>query len=99
MRILKIAILTVLSLVQITITFAQTRSQLEAKRKKTQEDIAYTKQILAKTSKKKSAALHNLNALNQIISQREQVIDVLTSEIDKADNEINIKKNRLKEYS
>ncbi len=67
---------------------AQSRKQLENKRKKVQADIEYTRQILKKTSQKKSAALHNLNTVNSIIGQRVQVIGDLKEEISVVDNEI-----------
>ena len=73
----------------------QSRSQLEAKRKKVQEDISYTKQILEKTRQKKNAALHNLSAINRIIDQRVEVIGDLKDEISEAESEIQLKKQRL----
>jgi len=66
----------------------QSRKQLETKRKKVQQEIEYTRQILKKTSQKKSAALHNLNAVNEIISQSSKVIGNLKIEITKVDSEI-----------
>lgn len=71
--------------------FGQSRKQLETKRKKVQAEIEYTKQILKKTSQKKSAALHNLNTVNAIIGQRVQVIGDLKNEIVQADSEIRFK--------
>jgi septal ring factor EnvC (AmiA/AmiB activator) len=70
---------------------SQNRKLLEIKRKRAQEEIDFTKQILKKTSQKKSAALYNLNAVNQIISKRSQIIGNLKNEIVEADSEIHLK--------
>lgn len=67
---------------------SQSRKQLESKRKKVQAEINYTRQILKKTSAKKSATLHKIGALNEIISQQGQVISGLRTEITRADSEI-----------
>lgn len=75
----------------------QSRKQLEAKRKKMQEDIAYTRRILEKTRAKKSAALHNLNTLNVIIKEQTEVITGLKDEIQETDVEIEQRNQRLKE--
>lgn len=67
---------------------AQNRTQLEQKRKKVQNEIAYTRTILNKTSKKKTATLHKINTLNQIIQKQGQVIGQLKDEVAEADSEI-----------
>jgi septal ring factor EnvC (AmiA/AmiB activator) len=75
--------------------FSQSRKQLEAKRKKMQQDIEYTRSILKKTSAKKSAALHNLNTLNVIIKGQEAVIGGLKQEIGATEVEIRNRNRRL----
>lgn len=75
----------------------QSKSELEARRKKMQQDIEYTRTILKKTSAKKSAALHNLNTLNVIISKRNNVIEDLSEEIGQTENEIKLRNLRLSE--
>jgi len=69
-------------------TNAQNRKQLEAKRKRMQKEIAEQKRILKNTQKEKSATLHNLNTLNQIIEQRQEVINDLATAITSVNNEI-----------
>lgn len=76
---------------------SQSRGQLEAKRKKMQEDIEYTRKILQKTSAKKSAALHNLNTLNVIIKTRNAVIEDLKEELTATEKEIYVRIQRLSE--
>jgi septal ring factor EnvC (AmiA/AmiB activator) len=67
---------------------AQSRRELEKKRKKVQEEIQYTRGILQKTSAEKSATLHKIGALNRIIDQQAEVIKDLNTELSEADNEI-----------
>lgn len=76
---------------------AQSRKQLEAKRKKMQEDIEYQRRILKKTSAKKSAALHNLNTLNVIIKYRTAVIEDLKQELSETEKEIYKRNQTLSE--
>jgi len=67
---------------------AQSRKQLEQKRKKVQADIAYTRTILNKTNQKKTATLHKINTINQIINKQGEVIGQLKEEVAEADSEI-----------
>jgi len=60
---------------------AQSRKQLEAKRKKMQRVIAEQKRALSSTQKEKTVTLDKLNSLNQIIQQRQVVIKNLGMEI------------------
>lgn len=76
---------------------SQSRKQLEAKRKKMQQDIAYTQSILKQTKAKKNAALHNLNTLNVIIGKRNEVIGDLKEEIGATEQEIEKRNQRLGE--
>lgn len=75
--------------------FAQSRQQLESKRKKVQQDIEYTKQILNQTTRQKTAALHKLGAINNIIQQRQAVIGNLKTEISLTDSVISKKQTNL----
>lgn len=68
--------------------FSQSRKELEKKRKKVQDEIQYTRNILQKTSAQKSATLHKIGALNRIIEQQGEVINGLKSELNEADVEI-----------
>ncbi|MBS3915860.1 MAG: peptidoglycan DD-metalloendopeptidase family protein [Bacteroidetes bacterium] len=93
-RIANLSILFLLSVLQLQ---AQSRKQLEQKRKKMQQDIEYTRNILKKTSAKKSAALHNLNTLNVIIKGQEEVIGNLKEEIGETEAEIKVRNFHLTE--
>ena len=77
--------------------FAQSRRELEKKRKKVQEEIQYTRGILQKTSAQKSATLHKIGALNRIINQQAEVIKDLNTELSEADKEINQQNETLEQ--
>lgn len=64
-----------------TDSFAQSRKQLEAKRKKMQREIAEQRKALTNTQQEKTVTLDKLNSLNQIIQQRQVVINNLGLEI------------------
>jgi septal ring factor EnvC (AmiA/AmiB activator) len=76
---------------------AQSRRELEKKRKKVQEEIQYTRGILQKTSAQKSATLHKIGAINRIIDQQAEVIKDLNIELSEADKEIDIQNETLEE--
>jgi septal ring factor EnvC (AmiA/AmiB activator) len=76
---------------------AQSRRELEKKRKKVQEEIQYTRGILQKTSAQKSATLHKIGAINRIIDQQAEVIKDLNIELSEADKEIGIQNETLEE--
>ena len=77
--------------------FSQSRKELEKKRKKVQEEIQYTRDILQKTSAQKSATLHKIGALNRIIEKQGEVINDLKSELSEAEQEINEQNTALEQ--
>ncbi len=77
--------------------FSQSRKELEKKRKKVQEEIQYTRNILQKTSAQKSATLHKIGALNRIIEKQGEVINDLKSELSEAEQEINKQSTTLEQ--
>lgn len=74
---------------------AQSRKQLEAKRKKMQRVIAEQKRALSSTQKEKTVTLDKLNSLNQIIQQRQVVIKNLGMEIRSVNYELSQKQKFL----
>ena len=64
------------------------RKALEAKRKRVEREIAQSQRILLSTQNKKQATLHQLNALNRIIVQREELIVNLEKEDERCCPEI-----------
>ena len=94
MRILALILLLIASLLP-NPTQAQSRKQLEAKRKKMQRVIAEQKKALTSTQKEKSVTLDKLNSLNQIIQQRQVVIKNLGMEIRSVNYELSQKQKFL----
>jgi len=66
----------------------QTKKDLENKKKQIQKEIDYTNQLLAETKKNKKRSLTELVALNKKISQREELILNINSQISLLDQQI-----------
>jgi murein hydrolase activator len=66
----------------------QTKKDLENKKKQIQKEIDYTNQLLAETKKNKKRSLTELVALNKKISQREELIANINSQIALLDKQI-----------
>lgn len=98
MRILAFILLLIASLFPNT-GEAQSRKQLEAKRKKMQRVIAEQKKALTSTQKEKTVTLDKLNSLNQIIQQRQVVIKNLGVEIRSVNYELGQKQKYLDSLS
>jgi septal ring factor EnvC (AmiA/AmiB activator) len=76
-------------------SFAQSRKQLEAKRKKMQREISEQRKALSNTQQEKTVTLDKLNSLNQIIQQRQVVINNLGLEIRSVNYELTQKQKYL----
>jgi septal ring factor EnvC (AmiA/AmiB activator) len=94
LRILAFILLLISSLMPNT-GEAQSRKQLEAKRKKMQRVIAEQRKALSSTQKEKTVTLDKLNSLNQIIQQRQVVIKNLGVEIRSVNYELSQKQKFL----
>lgn len=66
----------------------QTKKDLENKKKQIQKEIDYTNQLLAETKKNKKRSLTELVALNKKISQREELIATINTQIYLLDQQI-----------
>lgn len=66
----------------------QTKKDLENQKRKIQKEIEYTNELLAQTKKKKKHSLTELVALNKKISQREELIANINSQISLLDQQI-----------
>lgn len=60
---------------------AQTRKELEKKRKKTEAEIAFTKKILRETTNKKQKSLKEIKTIARLIEAREQLLNTISAEI------------------
>jgi murein hydrolase activator len=66
----------------------QSSEELESKRKKLEQEIAYTNQLIEQTRKSKQVTLNELKLIAQRISKRNDLIAVLKKEIDALDTKI-----------
>lgn len=69
-------------------SFAQSKKELEKKRAALQKEIEQTGKKLDETKKIKTGSLNQLTALRKRIRAREELINVVTSEINSLDNQI-----------
>lgn len=71
---------------------AQSRKELENKRKKTEQQIALTQKILKETKYKKTQSIKELTAIARLIEKREELINDLNQEITYVSGDIEHKK-------
>jgi len=74
----------------------QTKKDLENKKKKLQNEIEYTNQLLAETKKNKKLSLNELVTLNKKITVREELISTINSEIRVLNRQINQNNESIK---
>ncbi|WP_408024769.1 murein hydrolase activator EnvC family protein [Tenacibaculum sediminilitoris] len=80
-------------------SFAQSRKELENRRKKLKNEIEQVNNLLFKTKKKKSSALDDLKDLNQKISVRKRLIETIELETKLLSKEIKSNEQQLKKYN
>ncbi|TYP99874.1 septal ring factor EnvC (AmiA/AmiB activator) [Tenacibaculum adriaticum] len=83
----------------VTISFGQSRRQLEKKRKKLNKEIEKVNTLLFKTSKEKSNALDDLKDINQKITVRERLIETIELETKEISKEIKENEKKLDKYN
>ena len=71
-----------------SLSFSQSRKELERRKKKKQQEIAYTNKLLNQTRKNKKKSLNELILLNNQISNRQQLILAITEQINEIDERI-----------
>jgi septal ring factor EnvC (AmiA/AmiB activator) len=76
---------------------AQSRKELEEKKRKAQEEIALTRKVLEETQKKKKQTLNNLVLLGKLIRNQNDLIETIREEISSVDEEIAMKSNLIEE--
>ncbi|MFH2141245.1 MAG: peptidoglycan DD-metalloendopeptidase family protein [Bacteroidota bacterium] len=67
----------------------QTRKELEEKKKKTQEEIAYTNKLIKETQKNQQNSIQHLKLLDQKITMRKELINNINLEIELINKKIN----------
>lgn len=80
-------------------SFAQTRADLERRKKKNEKEISYTNELIAKTEKNKTATYNKLLLINSKIKSREKVINDINSEIKLIDNNIRTQQELIDELN
>jgi septal ring factor EnvC (AmiA/AmiB activator) len=68
----------------------QTRQELEERRQKTLEEIAYVDNLIKETSRQKTSGLNDLRIIGSRLALRENIIDGLREEIDLLTDRINL---------
>lgn len=81
-------ILLALILSSATESMAQNKKELQNKKARLQKEIENTNKLLNQTKKNKSASLNQLVTLNRKISQRSELINTISSELNGVDREI-----------
>ncbi len=93
----KYLILSFLFFLAVFSVFAQqSKNELEKKRKKIEEEIAYTNKLLEETRKTKKNTLNELNLINNKLTYRNELVATLKKETYSLDNEISITENSIK---
>ncbi|NOY49498.1 MAG: peptidoglycan DD-metalloendopeptidase family protein [Chlorobi bacterium] len=77
----------------------QSKDELEKKRKKIEDEIAYTNKLLEETRKTKKNTLSELNLINNKLTYRNELVATLKKESYSLDNEISITENSIKNLS
>jgi len=72
----------------VSICLGQSKSELEKKKKKTQDDINYTNKLLKQTQENQNATYNNLLLLNKNINSRQELISDISSELTYAERQI-----------
>lgn len=80
-RLFKYGLLFLLAAVSLSLVAQTTQKQLEEKRKKLEEEIAYTNKLIEQTQKSKKNYLYELNLLNSKINKRSELVATLKSEL------------------
>ena len=79
----------------LNIICAQTKEELEKRKGKTQEEIAYTNRILEETQKKKQSSLNRVRILNRRIQLRNQLLRSISQEILLCNEDMDHKQNLI----
>ncbi|MCC7051401.1 MAG: peptidoglycan DD-metalloendopeptidase family protein [Bacteroidia bacterium] len=75
--------------------FAQTKKELEQRKKDLQKEIRLTNQMLEETKKNKQLSLNQLLTLNKKINIREELIGTITDEVGLLEKQIEDKKENI----
>lgn len=88
-------IFTIVLIFSISVFAQESQKQLEAKRKKLENEIAYTNKLLDETKSNKEATVNQLRLLNVKVNQRADLIATLKSELFYLNKNINQSESSL----
>jgi septal ring factor EnvC (AmiA/AmiB activator) len=83
-------------LIAFSVSAQQSKDELEKKRKKIEDEIAYTNKLLEETRKTKKNTLNELKLINNKLNYRNELVATLKKESYSLDNEISITENSIK---
>jgi len=92
-------ILFLFSLASVSLSYGQTKKELEQRRLKLNKEIKKVNTLLFKTEKEKSNALDDLKDINQKITIRERLIETINLEINSLSKEIKQNEKKLNTYN
>lgn len=95
--IIKIFLFCCTSLLLVPGIYAQSKEDLQLKKKKLQEEIQYTNKLLKETESSKKTTLNQLLQLNKKISSRENLINAMEEEIEMINDSIQLQTKMLEE--
>lgn len=97
MKLLRIALLAIITFLSVgSLSYGQTRADLERRKAQLNKDIEMINNSLKKTSSDKKVTLKELNALKAQIRLREEKIKTINSEMRLLDGEINENLNNIR---
>src|SRR5688572_12092085 len=76
--------------------YGQTKSSLQSKKKKLQNDINYTNTLLKKNKKKQDASVKEIEKINTNIESRIELINSYSQEIGSIEQDINLNQSQIK---
>lgn len=76
--------------------YAQNRTELEKKHKKTQEEIKYTNSLLKQTQRDKKISMNQLMILNKKIAARQELVNTISSEVETLNSKIDENQENIK---
>jgi septal ring factor EnvC (AmiA/AmiB activator) len=88
MKLLRHILTVIVLLSALSGLFAQNKSELEKKKKKTQDEINYTNKLLKETKESQKVSYNNLLLINKNIDSRRELINNISGEVSATDQRI-----------
>ena len=82
-----------------SVSFAQSRQDLEKRKRDNEKEISYTNELIAKTEKSKNDTYNKLLLINSKINSRQKIIDDINAEISLIDRNIKVQQDLIDELN